>query len=333
MSKIKKILLMFPGQGSQYAGMGYDFLNRNSDYLKYFDISSKVIGLELLDIITNKNEEGNLLEQTRYSQISIFTLSCAFYDFLFKNSLSNSKKDLAVSAIGHSLGDYSAMHCCGMLEFEKSAELVAYRGNIMNEASIEMNGMMAAILGSDLTLISGVLKKYKNKVFIANLNEYTQTVISGYKDDVLKAVEDLKNAGIRKIIPLKVSIASHCPLMIDVSRQLDSFIKDRIEIFETPKIDYFSTTSVSYIDETKIREVFVEQLINPVRWLESIEFMLENDYEYFIEIGPGKVLSGLVKKIASRSGKNEIKIFSTDSLEEIENLKKFFSVEGILDGS
>lgn len=333
MSKIKKILLMFPGQGSQYAGMGYDFLNRNSDYLKYFDISSKIIGHELLDIITNKNGEGSLLEQTRYSQISIFTLSCAFYDFLFKNSLNKSKKDLTASVIGHSLGDYSAIYCSGMLEFEKSAKLVAYRGNIMNEASSKMNGMMAAILGSDLTLISDVLEKYKNKVFIANLNDYTQTVISGYKDDVLNAVEDLKNSGIRKIIPLKVSVASHCPLMIEVSKQLDSFIKSNIEIFGVPKLDYFSTTRVSYINETKIKEVLVEQLVNPVRWLESIELMLENNYEYFIEIGPGKVLSGLVKKIASRSRKNEIKIFSTDSLEEIENLKNFFSTEGIIDGS
>ncbi|MCL4378901.1 MAG: ACP S-malonyltransferase [Actinobacteria bacterium] len=333
MSKIKKILLMFPGQGSQYAGMGYDFLNRNSDYLKYFDISSKIAGHELLDIITNKNGEGNLLEQTRYSQVSIFTLSCAFNDFLFKNTIDNSKKDHIISVIGHSLGDYSAIYCCRMLEFEKSAKLVSYRGNIMNEAGINMNGMMAAILGSDLALISDVLKKYKNKVFIANLNEYAQTVISGYKDDVLKAAEDLKNAGIRKIIPLKVGVASHCPLMIDVSRQLDSFIKDDIEIFNAPKLDYFSATRVSYIDEIKIREVLVEQLVNPVKWLESIEFMLENNYEYFIEVGPGKVLSGLVKKIASRSGKNEIKVFSTDSLEEIENLKNFFSTEGIINGS
>jgi len=329
----KKILLMFPGQGSQYIGMGNDFLSKNNEFMKYFNISSLLIEHNLLDILNNINNEGSLLEQTQYSQISIFTLSCAINDYLFKKNTLNENSNYDFVVIGHSLGDYSAIYSSGMLDYENTARLVAYRGKIMAEAGSHIDGMMAAVIGTEKDIILDVLKKYEKKVFIANLNDYLQTVISGYAKDMTDAINDLKNSGVRKIVPLKVNIASHCPLMKEVSEKLGNYLNDNFDSFTAPKFNYFSATQVSYIDNYVLKEVLVQQLVKPVRWLDSIEYMLKNNFEIFIEIGPGKVLSGLVKRTASKSGMEDKKIFSTDSQSDIENVKNFLVGEGIINES
>ncbi len=329
----KKILLMFPGQGSQYIGMGNDFLNKNNEFMEYFNVSSLLIEHNLLDILNNINNEGSLLEQTQYSQISIFTLSSAINDYLFKKNAINKNSNCDFTVIGHSLGDYSAIYSSGMLDYENTARLVAYRGKIMAEAGSQIDGMMAAVIGAEKDIILDILKKYENRVFIANLNDYLQTVISGYTKDIIDAINDLKNSGIRKIIPLKVNIASHCPLMKEVSEKLGNYLNDNFDSFAAPEFDYFSSTQVAYIDNCALKDVLVQQLVKPVRWLNSIEYILTNNFEIFIEIGPGKVLSGLVKRIASRCGMEDKKIFSTDSQSEIESVKNFLVGEGIINGS
>lgn len=322
----KKIVFMFPGQGSQYRGMGSEFLNTYSSYEEYFEISSKIIGTDLLKII-NGTGDNNLLDNTRYSQISIYTLSCVLNDYIL-NSLSISKAYID-TVMGHSLGEYSALYSSGAYDFKQGAELVGYRGMVMSETNKTDRGMMAAVLGTDVHLIEEVVKGFKGRVFIANYNDYQQIVISGYEDAVKEAIENLKLKGSKKIIPLKVGIASHCPLMNNASDEVGRFIDNNIN-FKDMNLSFFSTTEVDYINKKNIKGTLTGQLTNPIRWVESIEYMLEKGVSIFIEVGPGTVLSGQVRRIA-RENCREVTVLNTDKMKDIENLKKILKEEGIID--
>jgi [acyl-carrier-protein] S-malonyltransferase len=334
----KNIILMFPGQGSQSAGMGLDFLEANNKYYNYLDTSSSIFGENLVDILKNQDEKGILIDRTQYSQILIYTVSAILNDYLF-NDCKLKQNDVS-EVLGHSLGDYSALYSCGAFDFKKGAELVSFRGKLMagvSEKNKDSNQdsnlddlqpspkemMMAAVLGSDIGTISEVLSNYSSSVFIANYNDYSQIVISGYANDVLKAGEELKTRGAKRVLPLKVNIASHCPLMREVSEELGVFIEKNNSKFDELKMNFFSSTEVSKISSDMIRDVLVRQLTNPVKWVDSIEKALSEGANTFIEVGPGKVLSGLVKRIAVRTEREDVQIYSMDSMEEISNLKKY----------
>jgi [acyl-carrier-protein] S-malonyltransferase len=367
-----KAIIMFPGQGSQSVCMGDEFLNENKEYLKYFEIASEAFGEDILDIINNKNRSGELLDQTQYSQIAIYSLSCALNDYLFKQK--GFEKSSVKTVVGHSLGDYSALYSCGAFNFRQGAEMVSFRGKLMadfangwqatgriiqdslnniiseNDKSPEVEDlsgaastsvlktnlpdtentdnplkkmMMAAVLGSDLETISSVLKDFSRNVFIANYNDYSQTVISGMAEDVLKAGDELKSRGAKRIVPLKVSIASHSPLMKEVSLSLKNYIRAKFPGFQDLSLKFFSSTELSYIEKNQIKEALVNQLISPVRWTNAIEELLTDDVTVFIEVGPGKVLSGLVKRVASKLCREDIMIFNMDSINDINNLKSY----------
>jgi len=365
-SNKKKVILMFPGQGSQFIGMGSEFLNAKKDYTKYFDIAGDAFGDNLLNVINNKDGRGELLDKTQYSQIAIYSLSCALNDYLFNQTCF--EKSSVKAVVGHSLGDYSALYSSGAFDFRQGAELVAYRGKLMadfakstlpsgqtdtenpnnitsvndnisgiilptdteiNSAPPENTGgppnkmMMAAVIGSDFETIESVLKDFNRKVFIANYNDYSQIVISGMAEEVLKAGEEIKSKGAKRFIPLKVSIASHCPLMKEVSLSLGKYISGKFKEFPDLNFKFFSSTELSFIDKNRIKEALVSQLINPVRWVNAIEEILTDDVAALIEVGPGKVLSGLVKRIAAKLGREDIMIFNMDSLNEISNLKTY----------
>lgn len=321
-----KIALIFPGQGSQFEKMGQQFLRFNNKYLEYFEKASEVLKKDLVKII-NAEDEDNSLNDTRFSQVSIFCLSCALFDYL-TGELSPGQKYID-TILGHSLGEYSALYGCGAYTFEEGLSLVAYRGEIMNDADRTAKGMMAAVLGAESVLIEDVLKDYKDKVFIANYNDYTQIVISGYEDEVVKAMSDLKEKGIKKVIPLKVNIASHCPLMSGVSKRLGDYIENNIR-FNDPKIKFLSTTEVSYRGGKDIKETLAGQLVNPIRWVDSIELLLDRGVDTFIETGPGKVLSGLTARIA-RKNQKDITILSTSDPGDIENMISKLQEKGLLD--
>lgn len=322
---LKKIALMFPGQGSQYTGMGKGFLDANDSYKKYFDISSEVIGKDILKIIEDV-DEGNSLDDTRFSQISIYSLSCALSDYLV-NNLSINRKYIH-TILGHSLGEYSALYGSGAYSFRQGAKLVEYRGTIMSKANRSARGMMAAVLGTDINIIKDVLGAFADRVFIANYNDYSQTVISGYESAVMEAIEELKSKGAKKVIPLRVRIASHSPLMEQVSSKLGEFIEENIE-FADLKFPFFSTTEVSYRNKDDIKKTLTGQLTSPIKWVDSIEYLLGSGIGIFIEVGPGTVLSGLVSRIAKRSGTDVI-ILNTDQMDDIENLKNALKKEGII---
>jgi [acyl-carrier-protein] S-malonyltransferase len=188
--------------------------------------------------------------------------------------------------------------------------------------------MMAAVLGAESGPIEKVLESFKDRVFIANYNDYTQIVISGYADDTRKAIEALKESGIKKVIPLKVSIASHCPIMADVSDKLGSFIDENID-FNDPGLPFLSTTEVDYIGGKGLKNTLTGQLVNPIRWYSSIESCLDKGIDTFIEIGPGKVLSGLVMRIARKNNK-KVSIMNTNDLKDIEVLLEKLQERGLL---
>ncbi len=322
---LKEVVLMFPGQGSQYPAMGMDFLEANSEYKKYFDISSKIIGQDIIKVICGKSGK-NSLNDTRFSQISIYCLSCVLNDYIVQElSLS---KNLIGTVLGHSLGEYSALYSSGAYSFEQGARLVGYRGECMCEADQSTKGMMAAVLGAKMDEIGDVLKNFKGKVYIANYNDYTQTVISGYKDAVKDAITALKERGIKKIIPLKVGVASHCPLMEGVSDNLGAFIKKNIEFMDLI-LPFFSTTEVAYRNKHDIEKILTCQLKDPIKWVDSIEYLLNMDMSIFIEIGPGKVLSGLVRRIADAKDR-KVMILNTDKMEDIRHLESSLRKEGII---
>ncbi|MCL5071325.1 MAG: acyltransferase domain-containing protein, partial [Actinobacteria bacterium] len=181
---------------------------------------------------------------------------------------------------------------------------------------------MAAVLGAEISAVENVLEKYKNSVFLANYNDYSQIVISGIKEDLIKAGDDLKSAGAKRVIELKVNIASHCPLMRDASKKLAEYFDASHIVFGKSEIDFFSSTEVAYVKENEVKGALIRQLINPVQWVESIENLLNSGFRKFIEVGPGKVLSGLVKRIASRPGYEGAVILNTDNLHDLENLEK-----------
>jgi len=312
----KRIALMFPGQGSQYPDMGGEFLGANSKYRRYFEISSEVMGKDILKII-NGSDRDNSLDNTRFSQISIYSLSCALNDYIVNDLFIN--RECIDTVLGHSLGEYSALYSCGAYSFEQGAKLVGYRGKIMSESDRGAKGMMAAVLGTGISIIEDVLGGLKGRVFVANYNDYLQIVISGYENAVGEAIKELKSRGVRKIIPLKVGIASHSPLMKEVSNKLGRFIEENV-ILTDMKLPFFSTTEVAYRDKNDIKKTLTGQLTGPIRWVDSIEYLLGKGVGIFVEVGPGEVLSGLVSRIAQRSGKDII-ILDTNKMEDIENLK------------
>jgi len=321
-----KFVLAFPGQGSQHELMGSDFLNAHDKYLKYFEISSEIIGRDLLGIINNKDgSTTGLLDQTQFSQIAIYSLSCALNDYLI-DSLNFSKDNIG-TVIGHSLGDYGALYSSGVFNYRLGASIVAYRGKMMGSIGRELEErtgkemMMAAVLGAEISVVENVLVKYKDSVFLANYNDYLQVVISGIKEDIIKAGEDLKSAGAKRVIELKVNIASHCLLMREASMKLAEYFDANSIVFGKSEIDFFSSTEVAYVKENEVKGALVRQLINPVQWVKSIEKLLNSGFIRFIEVGPGKVLSGLIKRIASKLGYERVIILNTDSLYDLENLK------------
>lgn len=322
---MKEIILMFPGQGSQYTDMGIDFLEANNEYKKYFEISSKIIGKDIIEIIKGRNVKSSL-NNTRFSQISIYCLSCALNDYIMQEL--SLDKTLIGTVLGHSLGEYSALYSGGAFTFEQGAELVSYRSKCMCQADSSIKGMMAAVLGVSVNLVEDVLKDFKEKVFIANYNDYTQIVISGYNDSVKRVIKRLKEKGVKRIIPLKVGVASHCPLMKEVSDKLGIFINENAEIMDL-SLPFFSTTEVAFRNKHDIAKVLTCQLTDPIRWVDSIKYLLNMDMDIFIEVGPGKVLSGLVRRIAEIKGK-EVIVLNTDKMEDIEHMQNTLRKEGII---
>lgn len=280
---------IFPGQGSQYVGMGKDLCEQFPEVKKIFDEADSVLGFPLSKICFEGPEEE--LKQTKNTQPAIFLHSVALWTVL--------KPSDASMVAGHSLGEYSALVAAESITFSDAVKLVRLRGELMQKAGEEHPGTMAAILGMEPAAVAKACAEAEEAGIVqpANFNSPGQIVISGSVDGVRKAMEIAKANGAKRAIELPVSGAFHSPLMQSAKEKLKEAL-DSAEIRNARIPLYANVTAQPVTDADEIRRLLFEQVTSPVRWEESVVNMTAAGAVRFTEIGPGKVLQGLVKKIS-----------------------------------
>jgi [acyl-carrier-protein] S-malonyltransferase len=283
-----KIAFVFPGQGSQSVGMLKGLAEKYSCIRDTFNEASSVLDYDLWELV--QNGPSAKLDQTEITQPAVLVADIAVY----RTFQSTQPEWLA----GHSLGEYAALVVAESLDFKDAIQLVAYRGLCMQEAVPKGVGAMAAIIGLDDQTLEKICKEQARACVLApaNFNSIGQTVIAGNLEAVQRAIDCAKAAGakIAKLIP--VSVPSHCMLMMPAAERFANYLK-AINI-NSPKIPVLQNVDVeSHNDPEKIRECLVQQLVSPVRWVETIKKMQAKGVEEIIECGPGKVLAGLIKRI------------------------------------
>ncbi|HHS13299.1 MAG TPA: [acyl-carrier-protein] S-malonyltransferase [bacterium] len=288
-----KTAFIFPGQGSQFVGMGLDFYNRYQEAANLYHTADEQCGYKLSDISFQGPEE--YLKQTQNTQPALYVLSHIIARLLGEKGVK------AEAAAGHSLGEFSALAAAGAFSFEQGLAIVKERGLAMQKAGDKSPGAMAAIIGLDEQTVQTLCEEAGDKGVVqpANFNSPGQIVISGAREAVQRGVELAKKHGAKIAALLPVSGAFHSPLMADAlghfSEVLDSA---SIQDLTIPVYANVSAAPVKQADE--IRGLLQQQLTQPVRWMETIENMIRDGFTRFIEVGAGKVLSGLVKRIDRR---------------------------------
>ena len=302
--------VLFPGQGSQYVGMGSDFYNKFDLVKKIFKTVDETLGYSLSKVILDGPEEK--LKLTENTQPAIMTVGVSIFNVLnheFGFNLNNSR-----FFAGHSLGEYTALVCSGSLSLESAAYLLNERGKSMQNAVPNGEGAMMAILGMTIDEVEKEIKLLsgKNKCEIANDNSNTQVVVSGKKESIENLNIILKEKRKKSII-LPVSAPFHCSLMLKAAENMSKKIKNKV--FSKPKPNIISNVTAKEEDDiNKIKPLLIDQITSRVRWRESVNYMINKGITSFVEIGPGKVLSGLVKKINKES-----QIKNINSIEDIKN--------------
>ena len=303
--------VLFPGQGSQSVGMGKN-LYEKFDYIKHlFEQADEILQKPLSKIILEGPKD--VIDQTENTQPAIFLVSYSIYEVIKKETSLNLNK--AKFFAGHSLGEYSALACSGSLSFEQTIKLLQSRGKFMQSAVPNGQGGMLAVLGSDIEKINEIINnnKSKFKCYIANDNSIGQVVVSGNINDIGKFSLELKKNKIKNI-KLPVSAPFHCELMRSATDKMREEI-NKTE-FKKPEINIISNvTAEETNDANEIKKLLIDQIEKPVRWREIVINMINSNIEKFVEIGPGKVLSGLVKRINSN-----VKLIQINDLEDLNNI-------------
>ena len=304
--------VIFPGQGSQMVGMGKEFFEKFDLVKQLFKNADDVLGFSLSKIILEgPREELNLTANT---QPAIFLISYSIFNIIKKEF--NIDLNRAKYFAGHSLGEYSALSAAGYLNFSETITLLRKRGEAMQNAVPKGEGGMLAVLGSDIEIIEKLLKDNQNNflVEIANDNSDGQIVLSGKNDDLNKIIEVLKTNNIKNI-KLPVSAPFHCKLMSKATQIMKQEI-EKANFQETKNILISNVTAAEISNKENLKELLISQIENRVRWRESIINMSNKGVNHFIEIGPGKVLSGLLKRI-----NKDVKIDTINSQSDIKDLK------------
>ena len=278
---------LFPGQGAQFPGMGKDLYEASEEAKALFHQANDILGFNITDIMFGDDAEA--LQQTQVTQPAIF-----LHSVIMSTVMGSSFKPDCVA--GHSLGEFSALVAAKALSFESGLKLVHQRALAMQEACDEVPGTMAAVLGLDNTIIEEVCAKIPGIVVAANYNCPGQLVISGEKEAIALACEAMKEAGAKRALPLPVGGAFHSPLMEPAKTKLAAAIENT-EIQNPICPVYQNIVAVGITKAATINENLIAQLTAPVRWSQSVQQMLSDGASSFTEVGPGRVLQGLVKKI------------------------------------
>ncbi len=305
------ISVLFPGQGSQIVGMAREFYD-NFDYVKnYFTEADEILKNKISKLVLDGPKEN--LDQTENTQPAIFLASYAIFQVVEKETNFNINKIKCFA--GHSLGEYSALCCAEAINFEQTIKLLKDRGKSMQNALPKGEGGMIAVLGTAIDEIKKIIieSEAQNTCFVANDNSNGQIVISG-KIKSLDSFSKILDSKKIKYIKLQVSAPFHCPLMNKASEEMKEKINSTI--FNKPKVKIVSNVTAQPLDDPdQIKKLLIEQIEKPVRWRESVINMINIGAKQFIEIGPGKVLSGLVKRIDSNVKTNQV-----NNIVDIENL-------------
>ena len=301
-----KTAFLFPGQGAQTFGMGQDFYENTETGRKIFDRASELLGFSMTELCFEPNDRLNI---TEYTQPAIVTASVAMLKVLEEMGFH------ADVTAGLSLGEYPALVAAGALSVEDAIRIVRHRGILMQEAVPVGIGGMSAVLGMTAEQVYRVVEPL-DQVQVANYNCPGQTVISGKLEAVQLAEEKLKEAGAKRILPLQVSGPFHSYLLEEAGSKLAKYLAD-VEI-KDPVIPYIANVNAEYVTSAKdIKPLLAKQVHSSVYWQQTIETMIRNGVSQFVEIGPGKTLSGFIKKIDRQAA-----VFNIETLEDIKKLQE-----------
>ena len=301
---MSKIAFIFPGQGAQKAGMGKDFYENSKMAAEVIDRASELLGLDMKALCF---EENDLLDQTEYTQAALVTVCMAMEKVLRERGLAPD-----VTA-GLSLGEYCAIASAGGMSTENAITTVRKRGILMHNAVPGGQGAMAAVLGLDGGKIEEVLAD-RSGVMIANYNCPGQIVITGWKEDVEQAADALKEAGAKRVLPLNVSGPFHSSLLKQAGEELGKEL-EQVD-FSDLRIPYVTNVTAEYVtDITKTKELLARQVASSVRWQQSMELLIADGVDTFVEIGPGRTLAGFLRKI-----NREVKVYNVGTWEDVDKV-------------
>lgn len=301
-----KLAFVFPGQGAQYVGMGKDFYENIPVCREVYDLASEVTELDIPDICFQENENINI---TEYTQIAMLATEAAILRVLQEKGVK------AQVHGGLSLGEYGALIASGVMRMEDAFRVVRQRGILMQN-EVPSGGAMSAVIGMDGEKIAEICETVSGMVSVANYNCPGQIVITGEEGAVASASEKLKEAGARRCIPLKVSGPFHSKMLEGAGKKLGKVLENvQIREFDTP---YITNVTADYITESsEVKELLVKQVSSPVKWQQSVEKIIGDGVDTFIEIGPGRTLSGFLKKID-----RNVKGLNIEKLEDLDKVLK-----------
>ena len=309
---MRKTAFIFPGQGAQYVGMGQDFYKSFSVCRQVFDIASEASGLDIAKLCFEENEQ---LNQTEYTQICMLAVEAAILKAVEQQGVASD-----VNA-GLSLGEYGALAASGAMELDDAFRVVRRRGILMQEA-VPSGGAMAAVLALDAAVIEEVCQGINGIVSIANYNCPGQIVITGEEEAVEAACRELKAAGAKRTVRLKVSGPFNSPMLAGAGEKLGEVLAGvKLKEFATP---YITNVTADYVTSTEeIKALLCRQVASGVRWQQSMERMLADGVDTFIEIGPGKTLSGFMRKI-----NRDVKMMNIENVADFEKVTAAMKGEG-----